>query len=60
MNEWGLLLGGLVAGGVVGWLFAWLVTKNHAVEAETTASGLRQQLEKLQGELEKLARKAGD
>jgi len=48
INEWLLFFAGLGLGALV----VWLVTKNRAVEAEATASSLRQQQEKLQSELD--------
>jgi len=50
MNEWLLFLAGLGLGVLVGWL----VSKSRAAQAEATASGLRQQQEKSQGELDSL------
>jgi DNA recombination protein RmuC len=50
INEWLLLLAGLVVGGVMGWL----LTRNRAVELEATAAGLRLQQEKLHAEVEGL------
>jgi uncharacterized membrane-anchored protein YhcB (DUF1043 family) len=50
LTEWLMLVAGVVVGGAVGWLLA----RSRAIESQAAATGLREQAEKLQRELDGL------